>query len=48
MNPFKGGYAGQILYLNLTDGTIEKRPLPRAFAEKYIGGRGFSSRRTWW
>lgn len=44
MNRFLGGYAGQILYVNLTDKAIEKRPLTRAFAEKYIGGRGFSSR----
>jgi aldehyde:ferredoxin oxidoreductase len=44
MNRFQGGYAGQILYVNLTDGTLENRPLARAFAEKYIGGRGFSSR----
>ena len=47
MNRFRGGYAGQILYVNLTDGAIENRPLSMDFAEKYIGGRGFSSRILW-
>lgn len=44
MSIFAGGYAGQILYVNLTDGSIQKKPLERAFALKYIGGRGFTSR----
>ena len=44
MNRFRGGYAGTILYVNLTDLTIRKRPLGREFAQKYIGGRGFSAR----
>jgi len=44
MGMFAGGYAGQILYVNLTEGSIQKRPLERDFALKYIGGRGFSSR----
>jgi aldehyde:ferredoxin oxidoreductase len=44
MNRFQGGYAGRILYVDLTDGTLDNRPLARVFAEKYIGGRGFSSR----
>jgi aldehyde:ferredoxin oxidoreductase len=47
MSIFAGGYAGKILYVNLTDGSIEKRPLERDFALKYIGGRGFSSRILW-
>jgi len=44
MSRFRGGYAGTFLYVNLSDLTIRKRPLTREFAEKYIGGRGFSSR----
>ena len=44
MRDFVGGYAGQILYVNLTEGTTEKIPLDPAFAANYIGGRGFSSR----
>jgi aldehyde:ferredoxin oxidoreductase len=44
MSAFAGGYAGQILYVNLTDGSIQKKTLERDFARQYIGGRGFSSR----
>jgi aldehyde:ferredoxin oxidoreductase len=44
MRDFGGGYAGRLLYVNLSEGTTESRPLDRAFAAKYIGGRGFSSR----
>ncbi|NWF92767.1 MAG: aldehyde ferredoxin oxidoreductase family protein [Syntrophaceae bacterium] len=44
MGVFAGGYAGQILYVDLTDGSVQKGPLDRDFALNYIGGRGFSSR----
>lgn len=44
MSSFAGGYAGQILYVDLTDGSMKKRPLDRDVALNYIGGRGFSSR----
>ncbi|MCK4792648.1 MAG: aldehyde ferredoxin oxidoreductase, partial [Desulfobacteraceae bacterium] len=44
MSIFAGGYAGQILFVNLTDGSIQVKPLEREFALKYIGGRGFTSR----
>ena len=44
MTNFAGGYAGRILYVDLTDGSIEKRPLDRDFALRYVGGRGISSR----
>ncbi len=44
MNRFRGGYAGTLLYVDLTNLKIDKRPLGREFAEKYIGGRGFSAR----
>ena len=30
-----GGYAGQILYVNLTSGSIEKKPLDMDFARKH-------------
>ncbi len=39
-----GGYAGQILYVNLSSGTIEKKPLDMAFARNHIGGLGFGAR----
>ncbi|MDO9263490.1 MAG: aldehyde ferredoxin oxidoreductase family protein [Desulfosalsimonadaceae bacterium] len=38
-----GGYAGQILYVNLTSGSIEKKPLDMDFARKHIGGLGFGA-----
>lgn len=44
MSIFGGGYAGQILYVNLTDGSIRKKSFGREFALKYVGGRGFSSK----
>lgn len=47
MSTFAGGYAGQILYVNLSDGSLQKKPLERDFATRYIGGRGFSSRILW-
>ena len=47
MSVFAGGYAGQILSVNLSDGSMKKKPLEREFALKYIGGRGFSSRILW-
>lgn len=47
MSVFAGGYAGQILYVNLSDGSMVKKPLEREFVLKYIGGRGFSSRILW-
>jgi aldehyde:ferredoxin oxidoreductase len=47
VNLFAGGYAGQILYVDLTDGSIQKKPLNRELALNYIGGRGFCSRILW-
>jgi aldehyde:ferredoxin oxidoreductase len=39
-----GGYAGSILYVDLTSGNIEARPLDLEFAKKYIGGLGFGTK----
>ncbi len=39
-----GGYAGKILYVNLSSGVIEKKPLDMGFARKHIGGLGFGTR----
>lgn len=36
-----GGYAGQILYIDLTSGDITKKPLDSNFARNNIGGLGF-------
>jgi len=38
-----GGYAGQILYVDLSTGSIEKKPLDTDFAKKHIGGLGFGA-----
>jgi len=39
-----GGYAGSILYVDLTSGNIEARPLDLKFAREYIGGLGFGTK----
>lgn len=38
-----GGYAGQLLYVDLTSGSIAKKPLDMDFARKHIGGLGFGA-----
>ncbi|MBN2238282.1 MAG: hypothetical protein JW712_00790 [Dehalococcoidales bacterium] len=40
------GYAGTILYVNLSGGEIRKLPTAD-YADKYIGGRGFAVRLYW-
>jgi aldehyde:ferredoxin oxidoreductase len=40
----KGGYAGKLLYVNLTDGTIDDKPLSEDIAAKFIGGYGIGAR----
>ena len=39
-----GGYAGKLLYVDLTSGEIETKPLDMAFARENIGGLGFGTR----
>ena len=39
-----GGYAGQILHVDLTSGSIDKKPLDMNFARSHIGGLGFITR----
>ena len=41
---FKGGYAGKILWINLSEKRIKKEPLPKDLAYNYLGGLGFVSR----
>ncbi len=38
-----GGYAGQLLKIDLSSGRVEKLPLEAAFARRHIGGLGFSA-----
>jgi len=38
----RGGFAGTVLYVNLTNGEIKKRPLDLDIAQKFTGGLGVS------
>ncbi len=41
------GYAGQTLYINLSDQTIAAKPVNELMKEKFIGGRGFGLWLLW-
>jgi aldehyde:ferredoxin oxidoreductase len=41
------GWAGKILDINLTDGSIETRPLDSEMARLFLGGRGLGARLLW-
>ncbi len=41
------GWAGKILDIDLTAGTIETRPLDREMARLFLGGRGLGARLLW-
>lgn len=38
---------GQMLFVNLTDGRIERRPVDRGLLQDYLGGRGINARLLW-
>ena len=38
------GYAGKMLFINLTDGKIEEREVTKELAENFIGGYGFGAK----
>ena len=42
-----GGYAGQILEVNLSTSKVTKIPLDMSIAGEYIGGRGYMDRLLW-
>ncbi len=42
-----GGYAGQVLYIDLTKEEIKKEPLDLDMARKYLGGFGLNCRFAW-
>ncbi len=46
-SPLDRGYAGRTLYINLTDNTIESRPVTEQMKEIFVGGRGFGLWRLW-
>ncbi|MHC4393708.1 MAG: aldehyde ferredoxin oxidoreductase N-terminal domain-containing protein, partial [Planctomycetota bacterium] len=39
-----GGFADRVGHVDLTSGEIEVKPLPEAWARKYIGARGLGVR----
>jgi aldehyde:ferredoxin oxidoreductase len=40
----KGGYAGKLLFVNLTNGAIDAKPLSEEIAAKFLGGYGIGAR----
>ena len=45
--PVEKGYSGRTLYVNLSDNTIESRPVTEQMKEIFVGGRGFGLWRLW-
>jgi len=41
------GVAGQMLWVDLTHGSLEKRPLEKALLKDYLGGRGINAKLLW-
>ena len=41
---FQGGYVGKILHVDLSRNKVHEELLEKGFAQKFIGGRGFTSR----
>ena len=35
-----GGYANNVGHVDLTSGKVEYKPIPEAWARKYVGARG--------
>ncbi len=46
-SPADRGYTGQTLYVNLSDNTIEAKPVTEEMKEKFVGGRGFGLWLLW-
>jgi len=45
--PVERGYAGRTLYVNVSNGRIEARPVSAEMRDKFIGGRGFDLWLLW-
>jgi len=41
------GIAGQMLWVDLTHGKVEKRPVERSLLQGYLGGRGVNAKLLW-
>jgi aldehyde:ferredoxin oxidoreductase len=40
----KGGYAGRLLFVDLTNGTVDEKPLAEELALQFVGGYGIGAR----
>ncbi|MEA3559790.1 MAG: aldehyde ferredoxin oxidoreductase C-terminal domain-containing protein [Candidatus Thermoplasmatota archaeon] len=45
--PVEKGYAGRILYVNLSTGEIREIPVTEEMKKKFTGGKGFGLKMTW-
>jgi aldehyde:ferredoxin oxidoreductase len=45
--PVERGYAGQTLYVNLSENTVRAKPVTDVMKEKFVGGRGFGLWLLW-
>jgi len=43
----RGGYAGRVIHVNLTDRTVREAPIEAAFAATWLGGNGFGVKTLW-
>ncbi|WDV44396.1 aldehyde ferredoxin oxidoreductase C-terminal domain-containing protein [Clostridiaceae bacterium M8S5] len=41
------GYTNRTLYINVSDNTVESRPVTQQMKDKFIGGKGFGLRKLW-
>ena len=42
-----GGYAGQVLFIDLTKEEVRKEPLDLELAKKHLGGFGLNCKYAW-
>lgn len=47
LRPIDRGYAGRTLYVNISDGTIEEKPVTEQMKSLFTGGRGFALWLLW-
>ncbi len=47
LKPIDKGYNNRTLYINLSDGVIEEKPVSEEMKEKFTGGKGFGLKLLW-
>jgi len=45
--PIDKGYNNRTLYVNVSDNTVEEKPVSKLMKEKFIGGKGFGLKLLW-